>query len=237
MRKHVKQRKFHAARDTGYVLRLVFEAFDDILRAVLCEELRLQQATCHCTYLVAAKWWSNQLVMVPPPNIDAFRTELTKILNENYRGHWYEEDPIRGSAFRALSFDQHLDPRLWRAGEAAGITDIERKLYRVRDYIMWVNPGQVRVRAGGELGIAKSIWSRADPDLGVPVRDDDEGNGQSDTPTGTDGAAAGRVRGAASDIPAGEAGPENGEAEGDLRGDGLDDTSLAKGDDPLEFEE
>lgn len=54
---------------------------------------------------------------------DAFERALVQVLMQRYTGHWYESDPERGHAWRAISLDDfQLDPVLIKAARLAGLS-------------------------------------------------------------------------------------------------------------------
>ena len=46
---------------------------------------------------------------------------IAQVLVDHYTGHWYEEEPHRGSGFRALTCSSRLDPLLAKACTLAGV--------------------------------------------------------------------------------------------------------------------
>jgi len=95
----------------------------------------------------ASAWWKGQLAkkISVVSIVEAFQKHLEDILNSRYEGHWYVSDPLRGSAFRSISFDQRLDPLLLRTAKAVGIENLDILLSHVRYQVMFVNPGCVKV--------------------------------------------------------------------------------------------
>jgi hypothetical protein len=80
--------------------------------------------------------------------IDAFREALIAELERQFSQHsWSEEDPLRGSACRSLSFDCRLDSRLRRAALSAAIdaSALPAIFAGSKFSIMFINPGVVRV--------------------------------------------------------------------------------------------
>lgn len=98
-------------------------------------------------------------------------------MTERYTGHWYEEDRLRGSGFRSISFDNRLDPVLVAAAKRAGIdskllsakeldTDVDKVMVklldRARGKIMFINPGEVKVANAALLSAPpRCIWDKA----------------------------------------------------------------------------
>jgi hypothetical protein len=95
----------------------------------------------------ASSWWRGQLAkkITVVKQLEEFQRHFEDMLQSRYEGHWYVSDPLRGSAFRSISFDQRLDPLLTRTAKAAGIENIEILLSHVRYQVMFVNPGCVKV--------------------------------------------------------------------------------------------
>jgi hypothetical protein len=78
--------------------------------------------------------------------IDMWHDSLVKQMTSRYSGHWYSEDPARGSGYRCVSFDTRIDPVLRQAAVDAGFeVNLEKWLAHTRGTIMYVNPGSVVV--------------------------------------------------------------------------------------------
>ena len=76
-------------------------------------------------------------------SVDRFSQALARELTSKFTGHWYEDEPARGSGFRAVSNDHRLDSLVVRAGESANIMNVDKLLQHTRGCIMFVNPGVV----------------------------------------------------------------------------------------------
>jgi len=103
----------------------------------------------------AAKWWTNHL----PPSVGAvlaerFQKELIRLLQHKYEGHWHPKDRRLGSAYRTVSYDHRIDPVLLHAADTGGIKNVERLLEN-RRFIMFVNPGEVKVK---NVSNADTFW-------------------------------------------------------------------------------
>ena len=107
----------------------------------------------------ASKWWADTLRArcLDAPALAtarAFEGALARAMERHFAGHWYPDDPPRGSAYRSILRDRAtVDPMLRAAAAAAaaataaaGIDDMPALLPRA---VMWVNPGAVRVRVAG----------------------------------------------------------------------------------------
>jgi len=77
---------------------------------------------------------------------DEFCEALQGVLVERFKGHWYPNERQRGSAFRAISYENRVDPVLIAAAEKCGVRCIHRLLEEARFLVMFINPGEVKVR-------------------------------------------------------------------------------------------
>lgn len=80
---------------------------------------------------------------------------------------------MKGSGYRSITADTHrIDPVLAIACEAAGIAleDFSRAIFkRGTDHIMFINPGEVRIRNGALLTTSSSVvWSALPQPAPVP---------------------------------------------------------------------
>lgn len=100
---------------------------------------------------------------LPRRRVNIFGEELEKALKDKFKGHWYPERPVKGSAFRCLKTGDPIDPVLERAAKESGvpIQDILENL--PAELAVWVDPGEVSYRIG-ETSQVKILYSEsADP--------------------------------------------------------------------------
>lgn len=87
--------------------------------------------------------------------IETFRQTLHVLLCTHYQNHWFPEKPMKGSAYRCLRINGHMDPLLRKAGETCGLS--EGNLYSLlpRELTLWVDPQEVSYRIGedGSIGV------------------------------------------------------------------------------------
>jgi hypothetical protein len=90
--------------------------------------------------------------------VEQFKQKLQQILERRYAGHFYKSEPLRGSAYRSIIIAHgQLDPVLLQAYQAhSGINDMAAAF--PNDFILWIDPGSVAYRSGGERGITYTIW-------------------------------------------------------------------------------
>jgi len=97
---------------------------------------------------VATRWITDSLVdreYLPTEALAVFENQVQLLLEERFKGHWYEREPYRGQAFRAVIVDEHSTDRLIvKAAEKSGISDLEGRLRR--RWMLWVDPGEVEVK-------------------------------------------------------------------------------------------
>lgn len=79
---------------------------------------------------------------------EKFAVALTSVLFENYRSHWYPNNPSKGQAFRCLRMNkaQVRDPVLQRACRQSDIDYDD--LGFPKEMTIWVDPGEVSCRYG-----------------------------------------------------------------------------------------
>jgi len=100
----------------------------------------------------AVEYWGQ---FVPEVQRDAFLKHLSAELTIEYQKHWHETEPHRGSAFRSIKCDGYgVDPRLTKVAESSGV----QKAAFPKNVVMWVNPGEVKVRSEGSWA-SKTIYS------------------------------------------------------------------------------
>lgn len=98
----------------------------------------------------AASWWVSQQLMTSfPPlshqQIAIFQKILFQEMMQKFKGHWYEDEMDRGSAFRSiLKEGRIIDTLLVRAGQQAGISNLEQRFRD--DFVLWVDPSKVSVQ-------------------------------------------------------------------------------------------
>jgi hypothetical protein len=93
-----------------------------------------------------------------PTQIDTFAAKLNRMLEERYVNHWYVDHPMKGQAFRCLRLkrsENYIDPVLERLLSDLGLTLAQLGL--PNDFTLWIDPGEVTVRFGDQVGYTYSI--------------------------------------------------------------------------------
>lgn len=90
--------------------------------------------------------------------IDLFALKLQITLEERYVNHWYDALPMKGQAFRCLRVkrsENYIDPVLERL-----LFDLKLNLNQLglpNDFTLWIDPGEVSVRFGDQVGYTYTI--------------------------------------------------------------------------------
>ena len=86
-------------------------------------------------------------------------------MERHYTAHWYPDDVLRGSAYRAIVFDHRIDSLLRRAAEAIGIlpSQLDKLLAHARHRVMLVNPGEVKLLHTSHLHAPPDVLYYAHP--------------------------------------------------------------------------
>jgi len=98
----------------------------------------------------AADWLANTFVHEPELRV-VFSSRMQELLAERFKGHWYPDEPHRGCAYRAVTWNPHTADRLLiRAAEHAGIRDpfSLKPAEHSGELILWINPGEVKLLRG-----------------------------------------------------------------------------------------
>jgi hypothetical protein len=97
---------------------------------------------------IASWWWTSQLKLqdLSQEQVLAFQNNLMEILLSRYMNHWYEDDPLRGHAYRSILWENNkVDPVLVAAAERSKVKDIGSRI-NSPPLVMWVDPGEIEVR-------------------------------------------------------------------------------------------
>jgi len=95
----------------------------------------------------AAKWIASNMSQrnMTPEQLASFETNLIALLSLKFAGHWYEAQPMRGQAFRAvIASEDSMDAALLLAAQQSGVVDMQTRMRK--NWSMWIDPGEVEVR-------------------------------------------------------------------------------------------
>ena len=102
------------------------------------------------------KWWITNMKNTNSHDaIYSFARALIVLLYERIYEHWYPEDPSKGSGYRAIINDFHVDPILIRACKIANVDPncLPGQVVQI------VSPGMVRVRSLANESMEQIIYS------------------------------------------------------------------------------
>ncbi|XP_061893330.1 protein Tob2-like [Entelurus aequoreus] len=94
---------------------------------------------------------------LPRRRADLFGEELERILVSRFEGHWYPEDPLRGSAFRCLHLGAPRDPVVELAAKRSGLDTDEVRANVPEELSVWIDPFEVSYQIG-EKGAVKVLY-------------------------------------------------------------------------------
>lgn len=110
----------------------------------------------------AANWWSTQLHDAAPhfsaEKVELFNVSLKIAMFHKFGAHWYEEEPLKGQAYRSLMVTRSfVDSLVLEAAEKAKIGFVGDLLQKIcGDATMWVDPRTVEVRVEAKSGKSHS---------------------------------------------------------------------------------
>ena len=87
---------------------------------------------------MASSWWADHIRKSDGASAetlsiaDQFERALADVLTAHYASHWYPDDVLRGSGYRAIVYDHRIDTVLVAAAERIGVdrAHLERLLGR-----------------------------------------------------------------------------------------------------------
>ncbi|XP_060607271.1 protein Tob1-like [Ruditapes philippinarum] len=96
---------------------------------------------------------------LPRRRVDLFGTELEKGLKKKFEGHWYPDQPVKGSGFRCVRVNgEKIDPVIIQAASSVGLNLDEMQDYLPKELTIWIDPNEVSYRIG-EKGQVKILYS------------------------------------------------------------------------------
>ena len=85
--------------------------------------------------------------------IEPFRQRLEQLLVQRFRGHWHQEKPLKGSAYRCIRINEQMDPLITEAAKVTGLADVAK--YLPKELTMWIDPKDVSYRFGEDGSISQ----------------------------------------------------------------------------------
>lgn len=97
---------------------------------------------------------------LPRRRVDMFAEELDRAVRKKFEGHWYPDQPFKGSAFRCIKVSgEKVDPVMETAAAMSGLDIDEVKDNLPLDLSVWIDPNEVSYRIG-EKGVVKLLFSK-----------------------------------------------------------------------------
>eukprot|EP00918_Siedleckia_nematoides_P030123 GHVU01065046.1.p1 GENE.GHVU01065046.1~~GHVU01065046.1.p1 ORF type:complete len:364 (-),score=37.21 GHVU01065046.1:1623-2714(-) len=96
---------------------------------------------------------------LPRRRVDNFGEELERGLKNKFNGHWYPDQPFKGSGYRCIRVSgEKVDPVITKAAIDSGLDIDEIKDYLPKDLTVWIDPNEVSYQIG-EKGVVKILYS------------------------------------------------------------------------------
>lgn len=96
---------------------------------------------------------------LPRRRVDMFGEELEKGIKNKFEGHWYDDKPYKGSAYRCIRVStEKVEPVMEIAASLSRLDIEEIKEFLPKDLTIWIDPGEVSYRIG-EKGLVKVLYS------------------------------------------------------------------------------
>ena len=93
---------------------------------------------------------------LPRRRVDMLCEELERGLRKKFEGHWYPDEPCKGSGFRCIRLSgEKIEPALDVAVTLSGLSMDEIQEYLPKGLTIWIDPSEVSYRIGenGSVGI------------------------------------------------------------------------------------
>jgi hypothetical protein len=137
----------------------------------------------------AAQWFAGYLCRygLNTELADRFKNCLAKQLELKFQNHWYEDQPLRGNAYRSVTVDKRskMDGLLEKAASEASVPDLSNQLGPL-SFVMWIDPFEVAVRFFGIVSDTQVVYRSTDYKPAVlPITSSSAANHYSSTTTTT----------------------------------------------------
>lgn len=96
---------------------------------------------------------------LPRRRVDLLGTEIENGLKKKFEGHWYPDQPMKGSGYRCVRVSgEKVDPVIIQAATSVGVNLEEMKEYMPQELTLWIDPNEVSYKIG-EKGQVKILYS------------------------------------------------------------------------------
>lgn len=123
--------------------------------------IMIQSSSMNTEVSAAARFITSTLYgKLPRRRADIFGGEFEVALKKKFQGHWYPEEPMRGSAHRCINFtSKEVDPVFHQAAETASIAFSEIKENLPAELRIWIDPDEVSYQIG-EKGTVSILYAK-----------------------------------------------------------------------------
>lgn len=133
---------------------------------------------------------------LPRRRADLFGEELERLLKQKYEGHWYLENPLKGSGYRCVHIGETVDPIIEQAARRSGLDIDDIRANVPQELSLWIDPFEVSYQIGEKGAVKvlymddnesaeldKEIKSSFNPEAQVFTPITDQGNSLSNSPS------------------------------------------------------
>ncbi|XP_036376220.1 protein BTG1-like [Megalops cyprinoides] len=85
--------------------------------------------------------------------LQIFGQSLQEILTEQYKHHWFPDQPFKGSGYRCIRINHKMDPLVGEAGQRIGLSIQQLYCLLPSELTLWVDPFEVSYRIGEDGSI------------------------------------------------------------------------------------
>lgn len=94
---------------------------------------------------------------LPRRRVDIFSEELERRLRRKYEGHWYPDQPYKGSGFRCLHVGERVEPLVEEAARESGLVVSDIRAHLPAELSVWIDPFEVSYQIG-EAGPVRVLY-------------------------------------------------------------------------------
>ncbi|RDD41248.1 Protein Tob2 [Trichoplax sp. H2] len=95
---------------------------------------------------------------LPQSGLDQFASELELAVTAKFDGHWYPQQPSKGSAYRCIVINGKLHPLLEQAAKKVGVSSQIIAKHFPNKLYLWIDPNEVSYRINDQRAI-KTLYS------------------------------------------------------------------------------
>ena len=108
---------------------------------------------------------------LPRRRVDLLGTEIENGLKKKFEGHWYPDQPMKGSGYRCVRVSgEKIDPVMIKAATSVGVSLEEMTEYMPLELTLWIDPNEVSYKIG-EKGQVKILYSNRNNEENIESED------------------------------------------------------------------